>query len=94
MKGFELPKFEDLTEEKLSDEKYRLGLFYACFKNPHENVHYTQENVTTKIKTEFQDKNPEKFIENLLETSLENFGIISFCVKLNFDRHLKNRQNN
>lgn len=75
LKSFQLPKFEEITEENLDDSKYRLSLFYCCFKNPDENTAlYTPENVISKMRVEFQEKNHEKFIENMLETTLENFG--------------------
>lgn len=83
LKAFELPKNEEISEELLSDTKYRLGLFYACFKAPADVSQLTPENIVNKLKAELQDKNSEKFIENLLQTDMKNFGMMIFSVNGN-----------
>lgn len=74
LRNFEVLRIEDIDEDKLEDTKYRIGLLYNCFKSPNDHSQITSENVLSKVKNELECKKPEKFIDNLMLTPLENIG--------------------
>ena len=62
--------------KEMEEFEQKLALIYKSFKKNEDSTQSSCENIINKFKVEMEEKNPERFIDNLLEASLESMGTI------------------